>query len=468
MILPPQLVLLSWPLIILALFKRFPIKKAIIVSFIVAWLFLPERLGFALIGLPDYNRMSATCYSIFICTIIFDFRKFQNYKFSWIDLPILLFCISSFFSSIFNDLGLYDGIAATLSKIVRYGFPYLIGRIHLNRLSDIKKLAIAIFISGVIYAPLCLFEARMSPQLHRIVYGYHGAPFGQQIRYGGFRPTVFMRHGLSVGMWMMSATLIGLWLWQSGVLKRLWNIPMSWLISGLSVTLVLIKSTGAYIYFIYGIAILFTAKKLKTGILLIFLIISLSCYLLAGATGNFSGGMSDQILESLYATFPRDRIGSLQYRLDNEEILSEKARQRPIFGWGGWGRNRVFEYNSAGELVDISTTDSLWIITYGQNGILGLVGIFATSLLPCLYFAWSKFPARFWFHHKVAPAAALAVVVSLYMLDCTLNNQYNPVFMLVSGSLAGLIVQPLTSKKKRKNLLSSTKKLRSSVSSYLS
>jgi hypothetical protein len=34
----------------------------------------------------------------------------------------------------------------------------------------------------------------------------------------------------------------------------------------------------------------------------------------------------------------------------------------------------------------------------------------------------------------------LATVTVLYMLDCTLNNQPNPVFILASGAIAGLVL----------------------------
>ena len=38
-----------------------------------------------------------------------------------------------------------------------------------------------------------------------------------------------------------------------------------------------------------------------------------------------------------------ERAHSLEYRLENEDLLIAKALQRPIFGWGGWGRNCVYD-----------------------------------------------------------------------------------------------------------------------------
>ena len=52
-----------------------------------------------------------------------------------------------------------------------------------------------------------------------------------------------------------------------------------------------------------------------------------------------------------------DRAGSLEFRLDNEDMLIARAMQRPLFGWGGWGRARVHDEDGK----DISVTDGLWI-----------------------------------------------------------------------------------------------------------
>lgn len=60
-------------------------------------------------------------------------------------------------------------------------------------------------IAGLIYTVPMLYEIRMSPQLHTIFYGYFPHSFGQQARGGGFRPVVFMGHGLLVGFLRLSS-----------------------------------------------------------------------------------------------------------------------------------------------------------------------------------------------------------------------------------------------------------------------
>ena len=343
-----QIVILLWLPIVVFIFLRFSPRKAVIISFLVAWLFLPQRAGFVLPGLPDYNRTSATCYSILLLTFLFDSQRLKTFKFTWIDLPMLILCICPLFSSLSNGLGAYDGLSQTLSQTVQYGFPYFLGRIYFNNLVGLRQLAINIFISGLIYLPLCLYEIRMSPQLHRMVYGYFSHSFAQTIRYGGFRPTVFMLHGLEVGMWMMAVTLIGIWLWQAKVIKEVKGIPIKWLVVALIITFILIKSTAAYGYLLFGIIILFMAKWFRTKIPLLVLIIGISLYVGLASTGNFSTKNAEPILSTMSNIFGEDRVQSLEFRLDNEEILVEKALERPILGWGGWGRNRVYDYNWEG------------------------------------------------------------------------------------------------------------------------
>ena len=427
--------LLIWPLIVLFLFAQLPNRTFVLTAFIGAWLFLPEKVGFVLPGLPDYYKMSATCYSIFLAILLFDSKIFRSYKFSWLDIPIIIWCISPCLSSLSNGLGLYDGISSSLNSTMAEGVPYIFGRLYFGSFGGLRKIALGIFWGGLIYVPLCLLESRISPQLHRMVYGFHQIEFGKSYRLGGFRPTVFMSHGLTVGMWMMAVALIAIWIWQSKTLKRVGPIPMNLIVVVLVITFILVRSTGAYLYLLMGVTIMVGAKWLRNSILMIALIGMITLYLLMGITGSFNmETQGSRIVNFAASVAGPDRAQSLEFRFENEEILVEKARQRIIFGWGGWGRSRV--YNEYGE--DISTTDSLWIITLGQQGVVGLFAIFAVALVPVALLT-IKYPPRHWFHPTLGPAMALAVVVTLYMVDCLLNYKPNPVFILSCGALTGLL-----------------------------
>jgi hypothetical protein len=376
--------------------------------------------------------MSAASYGILLSTIIFDVGRFSTFRYSWIDVPMTVWCICPFFSSMVNGLGPYDGLSATLSQVVTWGIPYFLGRIYLNNLAGLRNLAIGTFIGGLLYIPLCLYEGRMMFSFHQLLYGFNPSGFLMSIRLGGYRPTVFMNHGLMVGMWMMSASLMGVVLWRTGIIKKVWNFPISWWVGLLLITFVLVRSTGAYMLFAAAVAILLIAKYFHNTLLIWLLIGGMCIYLNLGATGEFPRA---EVTSTMAQVFPPERVQSLDFRFENEEVLSAKARQNPIWGWGGFGRNRVFD--EYGE--DITVTDSLWIIAFGINGYVGLVSIFMALLVPVVAFC-IRYPAQLWSHPAVAPAAALAVSLVMYALDCILNAMVNPVFALTCGGLAGVVV----------------------------
>jgi hypothetical protein len=428
------IVMFGWIPIIFYLFSRFPARQAVILGFIVAWLFLPQK-EFPLLGLPDYTKMSATCYGILLATIAYDISRFSSFKFNWLDLPMLIWCLCPFASSITNGLGAYDGFSSVLIQTVTWGVPYFLGRIYLDNFTGLRQLAMGIFWGGLIYVPLCLFEIKMSPQLHRLIYGFSPYSFAQSVRYGGYRPSVFMQHGLEVGMWMMAATLIGIWLWKSGVVRQLQGISVVWPISALLMTFILVKSTGAYFLLVLGITVMFVSWQFRSSIVITLSILVISFYL--GQSVLTETHFTKQIIASLQEVAPRERVNSLKFRFDNEKLLADKAKKKIAFGWGGWGRNRVYQYGWDGKSIDISVTDSLWIVAFGQNGFIGLSSVFLTFLVPTIGFL-QRYPATMWFYPNVAPAAAIAVVLILYAIDSLSNALINPIFILACGGIAGV------------------------------
>ncbi|WP_416676293.1 O-antigen ligase domain-containing protein [Egbenema bharatensis] len=441
------LVMFLWIPVVIYLFSRFPARKAVVISFLVAWLFLPQAV-LELPGIPNYTKTSATCYGILLATIIYDVGRFSTFRFSLLDLPMAIWCLCPFVSSISNDLGAYDGVSATMNQVMTWGIPYFLGRIYINSLDGFRLLATGIFMGGLVYIPFCLIENRFSPQLHRIVYGDHAfLDFGQSIRLGGFRPTVFMHHGLAVGAFMMVATLSGIWLWRAGTLKRLWDIPVKWLVWALFITFILVRSTGAYGLLAFGVGIMIVGRRFRSALPIFLLILGIFAYLYVNTfTESY---VTDQILDNLGGVFPEDRLQSLEFRFFNEELLAQRAQQRFWFGWGGFGRALV-QIDPLNPWSGITVQDSLWIIAFGHHGIVGLTSLFVSMLLPVIVLFWSRYPARQWFNPQVAPAIVLAVGVVLYMVDCILNAMINPLYILAVGGIAGLVLKPKEKLRKAK------------------
>jgi O-antigen ligase len=145
------------------------------------------------------------------------------------------------------------------------------------------------------------------------------------------------------------------------------------------------------------------------------------------------------------ATVGHERAASLQTRLSNEDILAEKALQKPLFGWGRWGRNRVYDENGN----DISITDGLWVLALGQAGLVGLASLTAVFLVPALNVR-RVVGKRGWREPMFAAPIVLALLLVLYMMDNLLNAMVNPIFTLIAGGLTGLRRPRLTRVQARK------------------
>jgi hypothetical protein len=277
----------------------------------------------------------------------------------------------------------------------------------------------------------------MSPQLHNWVYGRHAHSFAQTYRFGGWRPTVFMQHGLAVGFWMTTASLVGVWLWVSGALKHLWGFTLGWLVPPLLVTTVLCKSAAGIMFLAAGLATLFWIKWYKNALPLYVLILFAPLYMVARTTGS----LQRQTLEDLAGTvFAEDRVQSLGVRLYAEDLLSERAMMRPMFGWGRWNpadpsRPLWRVYDDRGK--NRAPTDGMWVITMGTTGLFGLTVATLAILLPPILLR-RRVPPAFWAHPLAAPAASMAVLLVLHMIDNLLNAMLNPIYVMAIGGICGL------------------------------
>src|SRR3982751_1057662 len=222
----PELALFAWVPIVMLLFAALPPRRAVISAFVGGWLFLPI-FSIDLVGIPPFSKVSASAYSVLLGAVLFDSGTLTPYRFRWFDLPVVVWCFTPLASSVSNGLGVYDGLSACLSEIVLWGIPYYLGRVYFSDWEAIRELATGVFVGGLIYMPLTWLEMRMSPQLHKWVYGYHQHQFAQTIRDGGYRPMVFMQHGIACAMWMTAAAIVGVWLWATGVIKRVAGMPVA-------------------------------------------------------------------------------------------------------------------------------------------------------------------------------------------------------------------------------------------------
>ena len=90
--------LFGWPVLALVLFSLLRPRRAVLATMILGWLFLPVAT-FKLVGIPEYNKMTAVCLGTLLGILIFDLRRLLAFRFRWADLPMAAWCTSPSASS---------------------------------------------------------------------------------------------------------------------------------------------------------------------------------------------------------------------------------------------------------------------------------------------------------------------------------------------------------------------------------
>ena len=85
--------------------------------------------------------------------------------------------------------------------------PFLLGYMVLSSTDGVRAWMAALLLAGLAYSLPMLLEVRMSPQLNVWIYGFFDHDFSQAIRYGGYRPMVFLEHGLWVALFGFMAVI---------------------------------------------------------------------------------------------------------------------------------------------------------------------------------------------------------------------------------------------------------------------
>jgi hypothetical protein len=429
-----HIVMIGWLPVLMTIFAVVRGHRAVIAAFLVAWLFLP-MFAYDLPGVPDYTKVSATTFGVFLAALLFDSGRLMAFRPRWFDLPMALLClVLPMVAALVNGLGPYDGLSDVAQQCVFWGLPYLLGRLYFSSWDALRDLAVGLVLGGLVYVPLCVLEMKMSPQLHNWVYGYHQHSFAQTYRFGGWRPMVFMQHGLAVGTFMAAATLAAFWLWLSGSVRKVWNMNLLLVVPALFVTSVLCRSAGALALLMVGIGSLivlrFSRTKLAVALMLALPLVYIGLRTVPGWTGG-------ELVEAAQVV-SSERAESLRTRLDSERLLWNRASQHLLLGWGRSGRSMVLDDDGKAMAIP----DGMWIIMAGIYGITGL-GCFLASMMLGPLALLVRVKAREWNHPAAAGAVCVVVILAMHMVDNLFNAMLNPIFVLGAGGLAGVAFSPL-------------------------
>lgn len=431
--------LVVWPLVALGLYRTRPVGEATVWTIVGGYLLLPAGWGIKFPMIPPIDKSTIPSVSAFIICLLMRRDTLSAWKrFGLIEAVVLIYVCSPIVTALLNNddirgggavlpgVGLYDGLSTVEYQLLQI-IPLLLARKFLRSPRDTEMLLRAFVIAGLIYSLPMLLEVRLSPQLHNWVYGYFPHSFLQQIRAGGFRPVVFLGHGLLVAFLMMISILASAALWRSQTrVSRMLSPAVTTIY--LSAVLIFCKSLGALVYAVFLLPLVrFASTRAQLRVAAVLTVMALLYPSLRAADL-----VPAESLLSLAATFSEDRAESLATRFYNEKRLLDHASERFWFGWGRFGRNRIIDLETGKEE---SITDGLWILTMGQFGYVGFFaqfGLWALIVFRAIGAAGSAGDPT-----NKARLATLAVILAVYVVDQLPNAPISPLMWLIAGALLG-------------------------------
>ncbi|NAZ37827.1 hypothetical protein GT358_13430, partial [Rubellimicrobium sp. CFH 75288] len=198
-----------------------------------------------------------------------------------------------------------------------------------------------------------------------------------------------------------------------------WFLAALWL----AAVLVLCKSLGSLLLaLLFAPVMLLAAPRWQMRLAALLAALTLAYPLARGADL-----VPADTLVALAARIDAERAHSLAFRLDNEQRLLDRAAERPLFGWGLWGRQ--FERDpQSGRQTTIP--DGRWIITLGSGGWLGFAAEFGLLALPVLLIWW-----RMGASGPPPLVAALGLIHAVNLVDLIPNATLTPLTALAAGAL---------------------------------
>jgi hypothetical protein len=437
------ILMFGWPLLAVACFRRMKPEDACIIVLIGGFILLPDY-SFEFGGVPEFDKLACIALSLLLGDIMSGKSHVRPKIRSRLDIAVVsAVVISPIITSLSNGLGLYDGVSNSLRLVLIWGVFYRAGRLYFTDAITLRKLTLALVSGGLLYIPFILFEVRMSPQLSRMIYGFFPHDFIQHIRYGGWRPIVFMNHGLVVASWSAMATAAAFALWRAKEVRAASGIPLGIAFVSLLVTSVLCKSAGPLVYLLVAIAY-FSIRRQSIRILLVRLMLLGGAIYLGLRIINI---LPVATIESFLARFfDADRMQSLMFRLRQEDPFAAKALLQPLFGWGGYQRGRPID-PATGQLMRV--VDSAWLVAFSTFGFLGLVS-------QSIFFGGGPWMLMKRFSRKrktsdsmtalPVDAEILALIVTFFAIDGLINGLGNPVYIACAGAVASYTSVMMASK----------------------
>ncbi|MFN4202371.1 MAG: hypothetical protein ACK4GM_04875 [Tabrizicola sp.] len=439
------LVLFASPLAAVALFRALTLERALAWTIIGGHLLLPSETVIKFPMIPAIDKHLIPAITALVLCLLMAPRQVPSRE-----IParfgrqilvglLLLVVVTPVLTVLSNTEPIIDGRTflpglrlydawGLISQIIVALLPFWLGLRYLNTRTGHRALLEAFAIGGLVYTIPALIEVRLSPQLHTWVYGFFPADFVQHIRAGGFRPVVFLNHGLMVGIFFCLSIISAAILFREA--RREGRLAFPWLVATLWLLLVLYlsKSLGALVIAVpSALIVLLLGPRLQVALSVGIAVIVMFYPMLRGA-----GWIPVNAAYELALSIDEERAASLKFRLDNEDALLTRANLKPLAGWGSWGRNSIFDPET-GRMTSI--TDGIWLIYIGVYGWLGYIGRFGMLTVPILLLALRR--------KTLGPSLlmpGMTVLLSAALIDLLPNAGLVNYVWLMAGAVAGIVV----------------------------
>jgi hypothetical protein len=328
---------------------------------------------------------------------------------------------------VFPALEWFD-FASSTSQIISFWFPvFFLGRAIFRNRKDFEDLLVVMLVSGLVYTPFIFVEMRFSPQFNVWIYGYHQTSFEQTLRGSGYRPMVFMRHGLNLALFLVITIMAGSVLVK--IRRRVFGMPAMPFVVYLIVVLLLCRSAGSIIYAAAAVPLIaFMRPKIQIRWARVLAVLVITYPVL-----RTLGLIPVETLTGLATSaFGALRADSMAFRFREEALVMDRALQRIVFGWGGYSRPFMHDPITG---ADRYTIDGFWVIQIATRGAVGFVAIFGMLCLP----VWraARTCARLSDRRDRSIVAGLALIVAFWGVDLVPNACIDAYLVFILGALAG-------------------------------
>jgi uncharacterized membrane protein YkvA (DUF1232 family) len=442
-----------WLPFTIVLFFIYRPTTAMLIALLGAMMFLPEKTE---IHVPGYHffKDDIAHAGVLIGVILRARKQLKAAKpFSFPDWFLLIMAMGAIGTAMTNTdvlytvdeihnkgrferqaLGLDEGFAVMFIDIGKYLIPFVLGRALVRTRVEMRILLASYAIGVLVYLPFIMVEKIASPQWHLWIYGFHQHEFIQSVRDGEYRPMVFMAHGLAVAIFLCTAVLgLAVMIRDRTKLKGVPKLPAVPAFVIVFLFLLTDHSSGSLIFAIMFLPIVFffSAKMMARVVVLVSMLTILYPVI----------RVSKMLPETALILTLTDMVGSaraasMAFRFTNEAQISERAMQRPWYGWGRFDRSAVYiwVYDQAKKAT---TVDGQWVVLLGGFGIVGFVGFFGTLF-------WTSL--SLWLNLKKIKnkkdqvvLAGLGVMFVVMQVDMIPNGYYDDMVMVLGGAILGLL-----------------------------